>query len=165
MRKLIIESTPSRTFTLREAGSQLATLTYDNWFSFSARIQLAGGTAYEVDPKGFWGTTIELKREQQVLLDFRMNWNGSIILKSRLDGNEREFAFKAKGVWQSSYLLQDREQRNWMAVKPDFSWQKFNYSFEIEAEDIYPDRELNDLMVMMAVHCANYYITMMSAGS
>jgi hypothetical protein len=59
-------------------------LSYKSWFKVNAVIEIANNTNYQVEPKGFWGTTIELKDGEKVLLKFKMNWNGEIVVQTYL---------------------------------------------------------------------------------
>ncbi|MCI1186887.1 hypothetical protein MON38_05605 [Hymenobacter sp. DH14] len=56
-----VKSVDTKHFRLTQADTEIGELEYDSWFSFTAEIMLADRTRYAIQPKGFWGTTIEIK--------------------------------------------------------------------------------------------------------
>ena len=81
MKEYKIRSKNFLTFELTENEVLIGTLTYKNWFKFSAELEILD-SKYQIEPKGFWGTTIELKEGEKILLKFRMNWNGEIVIQT-----------------------------------------------------------------------------------
>jgi hypothetical protein len=55
------KSTDFLTFELTGGHGLIGSLSYKNWFSFSASIKMANESACQVEPMGFWGITIEVK--------------------------------------------------------------------------------------------------------
>jgi hypothetical protein len=150
------------------AGPQLVgELTYPSWFSFEATLTLSTDpTPFAVQPKGFWGTTIELRQHETTLLRFKMGWNGNIILQSTFAGlAPQDFVFRQQGFFKSHYLLTDAEGQELLVVRPDFKWNKFTYEFALTATPALEAHPYKDVLLLLAVHCANYYITMMSAAA
>ena len=47
--------TEKKTFQLTEIGEKLGQLTYENLFSYNAKIILANSDLYEINPVGFFG--------------------------------------------------------------------------------------------------------------
>ena len=165
MRNLFVESAEKRTFHLREGSAELGTLTYTDWFSFKADIHIKNGAAYAILPKGFWGTTIEVKQNENVLLSFRMHWNGNIIIDDQHTDHPKDYVFKMKGFLKSAYVLQDKDGVELLAVQPDFSWSKLHYNHRVETADTYGDTEFDNLLVLVTIHCTNYYMTMMTTAA
>lgn len=164
MRELIVTSTDTRKFSMAEGEKQLGKLDYTTWFTLKAELTLDNNKVYQVLPKGFWGTTIEVKDGEEVLFSFKMHWNGSIILKSFLDGYERDFIFKHKGLFKNAYVLLDKEEQELAVLQPDFKWSKFRYDYTISGNDVFKKADDNTLLFLTVVHCANYYMSMMSGG-
>ena len=73
----------TRDFQLLADEQALGTLHYTEWFSLKAVLTLPDAAAFQIEPKGVWGTTIELKDQQTVLLNFKMNWKGTIVIKQK----------------------------------------------------------------------------------
>ena len=163
MKAYKVKSEDARYFSLLKDGMEIGRLNYEKWFSFKAELTLGQTETYQVEPQGFWGTTIELKQNEKILLDFKMNWNGSIIINTRFDDTERDFVFKQKGVLKSIYVLLDADGQELLAIEPDFKWSKFNYDYDITTTDEFDDFRFNELLILVAIHAANYYMAMMAA--
>jgi hypothetical protein len=139
-------------------------LKYDNWFSFKSEIILEDNSVYYVQPKGFWGTTIELKKDEIVLLNFKMNWNGNIVIGTKFEDIERDFIFKHKGILKSSYVLQDKDGLELLVIQPDFKWKKFRYDYTLSTAEELEQFDFKNILLLTTIHCANYYIAMMSSS-
>ncbi|WP_139920519.1 hypothetical protein [Hymenobacter sp. DG01] len=160
-----VKSMESRTFRLLTEGAALGELHYTEWFSFKAVLTLADGTSLRAEPKGFWGTTIELKnQEASVLLSFKMHWNGNIVLKSRLGGEGRALVLKNQSVLKNTYVLQDKHGQELLTIQPDFKWSNANYDYTIHSTGLFETFEDKQLILLTAIHCTNYYMTV-SAGA
>jgi hypothetical protein len=157
-------ATGSKEFQLVADDRVLGHLRYPEWFSLKAVITLADGSSFPIEPRGFWGTTIELKDQQNVLLNFKMHWDGKIILKSKLDGS-RALVFKSKSLLKGSYELQDKHEQELLVVQPDFQWKKLNHNYTISTTELLEDYQAKELLLLTTVHCANYYMMMTAAAT
>lgn len=164
MAEYLVKSTNTRTFTLMADAAVLGELKYKEWFSFKATLTLADGRALQIEPKGFWGTTIELKEQGAVVLSFRMNWDGSIVLKSRLGEESHAFVLKSRSLLKNSYVLLDKKGRELLAIQPDFKWSSVNYDYTISSTELFEALAAKDTLVAMAIHGTNYYMTMMTSA-
>ena len=164
MKELAVKSDGFRKFNLLEADNVIGSLYYTKWFSFNAEIALASGAVYQVAQKGSWGTTIELKKDEQVLLSFKMGWNGSIIIESELGGVNRDFVLKPKGLFRNTYVLIDTEETELMALKPNYRWNNLGFDYRIESSEIFESPELHHVLCLVAIHCVNYYMSMATAA-
>ena len=97
-------STNSQNFDLTSGNKKLGELTYKKWYSFNAEIVMANGTKFQLEPKGFWDSKIELKDESKVLLEFRMGWKG-IIIKTLFNNQEETYLLKLKGLLSNKFIL------------------------------------------------------------
>ena len=138
-------------------------LSYKNWYSFKASIELADNSTYQVEEKGFWGTTIELKQNEKLLLNFKMNWNGDIIVQTYFDRAEADYVFKHKGFLKESYVLLDRKGTELLVMKPDLNWRKLNYNYQLTTTNEFDEFSSNKILLFTVLHCANYYVS--AAGS
>lgn len=157
-------SSNTLSFEVSKADQSIGILSYKSWFKFNAVIQLANNSTYQIEPKGFWGTTIELKGGDNVLLKFKMNWNGEIIIQTYFDTVEQDYVFKHRGVFKESFIVTDKEGTELLVMKPHFKWNKMNYEYGIttlEAFDAFPN---NEILLLNALHCANYYMSMMMSS-
>lgn len=159
-----VKSMEARTFTLLAEGTALGELKYTEWFSFKSVLTLADGTLLRAEPKGFWGTTIEIKDQDAVLLSFKMHWNGDIVLKSRLGGVSRALVLKNQSVMKNTYVLQDKHGQLLLTIQPDFKWSKVNHDYAISSTELFETFEAKHLLLLTAIHCTNYFMTV-SAGA
>ena len=164
MNEYQVNATSFRDCILVKDGQELGKLDYNKWFSFDAMLMLADGKNYHVTPKGLWGTTIELKEGETTLLNFKMGWNGSIIIHSSLEGPEQDFVFKPKGFLQSSYVLKDKDDNIIIEARPRFDWSKFKYEYKITTADEFESFNQKEALLLIVIHCANYYMSMMAAA-
>jgi hypothetical protein len=123
--------TNSFSFDVTRGGKLIGKLSYKSWFKFNAIMEIVNNSTYQVEPKGFWGTTIELKDGEKVLLNFKMNWNGSIVVQTYFNNVEKDYVFK------ESFILTDQEGIELLVMKPHLKWSKMNYEFQITTSDIF----------------------------
>ncbi|MBB6329627.1 hypothetical protein HNP24_000577 [Chryseobacterium sediminis] len=163
MAEYYAKSSNSLSFEVTKEETLIGKLTYASWFKFNAVIEIADGQSYQVEPKGFWGTTIELKDHERVLLKFRMNWNGEIVVQTYFDGVKNGYLFKHRGIFKESFVLTDQDGVELMILKPHLKWASMDYEYHITTSDAFetfPDKEI---VLINALHCANYYMSMMMA--
>ncbi|WBA43686.1 hypothetical protein [Hymenobacter canadensis] len=158
-----VKSHSTRTFTLREADAVLGELTYTEWFSFKALLNLSDSPPLQIEPKGFWGTTIELKEQGEVLLSFKMHWNGNILLKSRMGGVNQTFVLKSRSLLKNEYVLLNKADQQLLLIRPDFRWNSANYDYTISSNEDFEALAAKHVLLLIAVHCTNYYLTMMTS--
>ncbi|MBX0288898.1 hypothetical protein K3G63_00525 [Hymenobacter sp. HSC-4F20] len=159
-----VKSMEARTFTLLAEAAPLGELKYMEWYSFKAALTLADGTSLRVEPKGFWGTTIEVKDQEAVLLSFTMHWNGNIVLKSKLGGENRALVLKNQSLMKNTYVLQDKHGQELLTIQPDFKWSTAKHDYAIRSTELFETFEARHLLILVAIHCTNYYMAM-SAGA
>ena len=156
------KSSDARRFMVTAENEKIGELSYDNWYSFKSELLLTTGEAFQVEPKGFWGTTIELRKAGVVLLNFKMHWDGSVIIKTRFDNEESNYNFKYKGIFKTSFVLQDENEKVFLEIQPDFQWSKLSYYYRISTTDEFDQIYRNKVLLLTTVHCANYFKHMMS---
>jgi hypothetical protein len=163
MKEYKVKSSDPKHFSLTMNDKKIGTLIYEKWFSFKAKMALLETKHFQIEPKGFWGTTIELIQDGKVLLNFKMNWNGNIIVHTRFDEAEKDFIFKQKGLLKTSYVLLNKEEEELLVIQPDFKWSKFNYDYNISTSDSFDALAFSEILVLTAIHCVNYYMTMVTS--
>lgn len=157
------KSDQSLVFELIKNEKTIGKLTYKSWFKFSAVIEILN-SKYEVEPKGFWGTTIEVKDGSRILLKFTMNWNGDIVVQTYFKNVEKDYFFKHRGVFKESYTLIDQNGTELLVMKPDLKWHTMNYEYQITTSDTFDAFSDKEILLMTSLHCANYYMSMMMAA-
>lgn len=164
MAEYYAKSSNSLSFEVTREEKLIGKLIYTSWFKFNAVIEIADGMTYQVEPKGFWGTTIELKDHERVLLKFRMNWNGEIVVQTYFDGVKNGYLFKHRGIFKESFVLTDQEGVELMIIKPHLKWSSMNYEYQINISDNFETVPEKEIVLINALHCANYYMSMMAAA-
>ena len=149
-------------FDLTKDGKSIGKLAYKSWFKFDAVILIANYTSYQVEPKGFWSSTIELREREKLLLKFQMNWNGEIVLETFFGDSEKGYVFKHKGVFKESFVLTDHEGTELVVMKPHLKWALLNYEYVITTTDLFEDQPNKEILLMTSIHCANYYMSMIA---
>lgn len=158
------KSSNSLSFEVVKEEQLIGKLTYTSWFKFSAVIENADGQTYQVEPKGFWGTTIELKDRDRVLLKFRMNWNGEIIVQTYFDGLKESYVFKHRGIFKEAFVLTDKIGTEFLVMKPSLKWNLMDYEYRITTSDAFETVSHKDILLLNSLHCANYYMSMMMSS-
>ena len=154
----------SHNFILTFDNQNVGELVYKKWYSFSAEIRMTEGTKYQLEPKGFWDSKIELKDDTQTLLEFKMGWKG-IIIKSLFNDREEVFLLKLKGLLSNKFVLLDTNDEELMAAETSFKWSRFNFDYNIETTPVFDNFENKELLLLTILHCINYYLTIVAAAS
>jgi hypothetical protein len=163
MKTYLIKSENYRHFSLSENEREVGKLTYPKWFSFKADLS-TDGQSYAFEPKGFWGTTIELKYNGRLVLNFKMHWNGQIIIQTLFNGVATDYVFKHKGILKSAYVLYTKEGEELVVLQPDYKWRTFSTDYIITASPSFEALAPKNILLLTMVHCANYYMNVASAG-
>lgn len=154
------KSSNTLTFDLTQGNQSIGKLSYKSWFKFNALAELRNNSNYQIEPKGFWGTTIEVKDNDQVLVQFNMNWNGEIVIQTHVSGIENGYVFKHRGVFKESFLLIDQSGAELLVMKPHLKWSLMTYEYQIATADSFESSSNKDLLLITTIHCANYYMSM-----
>lgn len=154
------KSRNSLTFEVSKDDRLIGKIIYNSWFQFNAVIEISNST-YEIEPKGFWGTTIELKDHERVLLKFRMNWNGEIVVQTYFDGLKESYLFKHRGIFKESFVLTDQFGNELFVMKPHLKWSTMNYEYQIITSESFESFTHKEILLINSLHCANYYMSQM----
>lgn len=164
MNHYLAKSVDTTAFTLTEDGIVLGELKYSKWYSFSADIFLPDNSKYQLIPKGFWDSTVELKKNDEVVLSFKMGWKG-IIINTYFDKIEKGYILKLKSLWNSKYVLLDSNEKEFIAVETDFNWSKLRFDYMIETSGEFDNFNNKEVFLLTIIHCINYYLTMIAASA
>lgn len=156
-------STNSQNFSLTLENKKIGELIYKKWYSFSAEILMNDGAKYQLEPKGFWDSKIELKDETKILLEFKMGWKG-IIIKTLFYDKDQNFLLILKGLLSNKFVLLDTNKEELMVVETDFKWSKLNYDYNIETAQRFDSFDNKELLLLTILHCINYYMTLIASA-
>lgn len=157
MTEYLAKSNSTLTFEVTKNEKTIGKLVYKSWFTFHVEIEISN-SKYMVGPKGFWGTTIEVKEDNNVLISLRMNWKGNIIMQTHFNNIEKNFVFQHRGFFKESFVFTDENGTELLILKPNWKWNKVNYEYQITASDVFEKLLHKELLLLNALHCANYYI-------
>lgn len=149
------KSTDKKTFQLTDNGQQLGELIYESLFSHKAEIKLTNSDSYNIKSVGIFGTSINVTKNGTEIANLKMNWHGQIVIAFQV---EKEYVFKAKGVFLNKYIVADKDNQMLILLDPQFNWSKFNYNYNIS----YDKKPQDILLVLLSVYAANYFIASMS---
>lgn len=156
------KSTNGLSFEVRNGSEAFGQLTYSSWFKFNAVATVAGAT-YSIEPKGFWETSIEVRGGEKVLLSFSMGWKGQIVLQTFFNGAETGYVISHHGVFRESFVLAERGGTELLVMKPQLKWTQMNYEYELVSSDAFESFPDNGILLLTALHCANYYMSLTMA--
>ena len=149
------KATDNKTFQLVDNGQPLGELIYESLFSYKAAIKLSNADVYNIQPVGFFGTSITVTKSGTEIVNLKMNWRGQIVFAFQ-DG--REFIFKARGSFLNKYIIENKDGENLIQFDPTFNWSKFNHYYTIS----YDKKPADVLFVLLGIYASNYYIAAMS---
>jgi len=156
-------SNNTKEFELTNNTELIGKLIYKSWFKFDAEMVLTNSRHYQVVPKGFWGSTIEVKDGEQVMLQFQMSWNGTIVIQTNFQEKEKNYVFKHRGIFKEAFVLTDTEGAELLVMKPTVKWKKLTYEYHITTADAFDAIPQKEILLVTALHCANYYMSIMTA--
>jgi hypothetical protein len=144
--------TESKNFELFENTKKLGRLTYKNWFSTSAEIEVDKVSSYEIKPKDMLGVAFSLHKDNIEVATLKMNLNGQMVFAFK---DEQGYVFKRKSMLNSKYIIENNNGQELIRFMPSFDWRNLKYSYDIAYEDK-PDI----LLVLTGMYCANYFIAL-----
>jgi hypothetical protein len=163
MKQYRANSTNSQNFILTFENEKVGELVYKKWYSFDAEILMTDGKKFQLEPKGFWDSKIELKEEAETLLEFKLGWKG-IVIKTFFDNNEKHFLLKLKGLLSNKFILIDNDNEEYLVAETDFKWSKLNFDYNIEITQKFDNLDNKEIILLTILHCMNYYMTIIAAA-
>ncbi|PVD49370.1 hypothetical protein DC498_25370 [Terrimonas sp.] len=155
-------SKDKKTFLLSDNDQLLGELIYETPFYLKAEIKMSNTETYKLAPVGFFGTSVSVTKDGNKIASLSMSWNGKIIITFQ---DEREYALKLSGLFQSKMILEDKNQQNVLQFEPKFNWRDFYCKYDI-IYDITNDKEPKDkLLLLLGVYAANYFIATISGAN
>ncbi|MCI1186886.1 hypothetical protein MON38_05600 [Hymenobacter sp. DH14] len=94
-----------------------------------------------------------------------MNWKGQILIRTLFGGPEAYYIFKQPSLLKNTFVLVHEDETELLSIEPDFKWTKLNSDYRLAASDAFEQLVRKELLLLTAIHCANYYLTMMAAAA
>lgn len=157
-------STDSHKFYVVSDNIKVGNLVYKKWYSFEADILMPDGKRFQLRPKGFWDSKVELTDGSKTLLEIKMGWKG-IVIKTYFDQQEKHYLLKLKGLLGDKFILIDDSNQELMRAKTDFKWRTLNYEYSIETTESFDHLGYRNLLLLALLHSMNYYMTLISSAS
>jgi hypothetical protein len=127
----IISTSGKKGFFLSYEDQILLEVTYKNWFSNSS-FAMINENYVEVKPKGFWGKSFIIYKNdlEKGKIDFQ--WKGSMIITFNDEWDiERNFILKPKGILKKQFELFDDKENTIFTTSLSFDWRRFKQNFNI----------------------------------
>ena len=151
IKTFIAKSVDYRSFELfDESETSLGKIVYPKWYSTKAEIHI-GSKIFKTDTKGFWTTSVEVTEYERVLLKFKMDWKGNIIMTSLQDG-EKHFIIKKEKWYSNILVMKDENEKVYFHLKRNFKWKDFKFHYEIALE-----QDLDAITLLGIIHVVNYF--------
>lgn len=144
----------ARNFSLSRNDQSLGELVYTKWYSFDAKIILSNNKKYQLVPDGFWGSVIQLRDGESVLLEFKLGWKGIII-----SINNQDYLLKLKGLLSIKFIVADTNDNEIIAVAIDLKWTKIQTDYSIETAPAFDTIQHKELFLFATIHAINYYLS------
>ncbi|MBK6962364.1 MAG: hypothetical protein IPH20_00140 [Bacteroidales bacterium] len=153
----------SRTIAVYQEGNETGRLVYKNWYSSKTSLIDPDQHVYQIVPSNFWRTSFEVRDGTGVVITIRKKWNGHAVVETHFGSSDREFSFKHKGLFNSRYLLTDKDDREMLVVRTKFIWNKFRYNYDIEVSDSIRRYPPHLLIVTLMIYLCKEYISRQSS--
>jgi|GEM_PF-1731220 len=140
-----------RVLTANEGKDFLGRIVYTKWYSGNrAEITINQDAVYQMEPKGFWQSTLEIFKEGIVMLNIKSKFTGYEI--SRPIDADRPYRFKMKGLFKNGYVLVNYKDEVVLEIVSNFSWKKMYPGFTITCSDNFGNDDFEKLLIMLSVH-------------
>ncbi|RYY58092.1 MAG: hypothetical protein EOO05_17495 [Chitinophagaceae bacterium] len=156
MNDYIITQTGMRSFVLTRNEVVLGDMNYVKWSPSKAAIQLADGTSYRIEPRGFWQRTTEVLENGQPLYSFRFTWRKGIEITSMRDAIPQKWFLKTKGFWKGTLQLLDENGQQLLFIEPRYRWKIFKTELLITTSLPFEKTPKKELLLMVTGAAFHY---------
>jgi hypothetical protein len=151
-----------KNFQLLDNEQLLGELIYDTPFYLKAEIKMPNAKTYKLAPVGFFGTSVAVTKDGNKVASLSMSWNGKIIITFQ---DEREYALKLSGLFQSQMILENKNQEKVIQFEPKFNWRDFYCKYDIDYDITNTNEPKDSLLLLLGVYAANYFIATISGAN
>jgi hypothetical protein len=156
MTEYSVKPVHAKVFCMTKNDTLIGELKYNNRFYNKGQIVMADSTRYMIEPKGFFGNSVELKDNRGVLMRFKQNWIGRITIISFFEPYERSFMFKYKGILKAGCVLTDVDNNELASILQKFKFKNFNYEYSITAHEMMDRIVYKEILLMICINCTQY---------
>ncbi len=142
-------------------NESIGRLEFKKWSSIKADI-IAGNQTYQIAPKSVWDTTIEITKNNILLLHFTINWKGNIAITTKFTSIDDKYIFKQAGVFKNAYILLNEAGEKLLTIQPHYKWTKFTYNYTITTTPTFDDNPHQSLLLFTALYSVIYSMRVMT---
>lgn len=144
-------------------GIFLGSLKLEKWSSSKAQITTQYGDFYDIEKKGFWGTSIGVSKSDAEFAELKMNWKGQIVIDMLANEKGMDYLVKSSNMWKSQFTLFNREDIELLIFTSDYKWKKGHYDFKIDVNPHFTE-QIDETLVLIATYSVLYLIMVQSAA-
>lgn len=142
----------------------LGSLKFEKWSSSKAEITTQFGEFYNIEPKGFWGTSMGVSISEKEIAEIKMNWQGQIVIDMLENGEGMDFLLQSKSIWTSQYVLLDHQKTELLIVTPDYKWKQGHYNFKVDVNPEFTN-VINETHILLTIYGVLYVMSLQGAGA
>jgi hypothetical protein len=157
-----IKSTDKQTFQLRENGTYLGEIVYENLFFLKAEIKTSDSESYKIRPVGTFGQSLSVTQNETEIARLHLSWGGEIVIAFQ---EGEEYILKLKGIFSNTYVLENKNKEKLLQLDAQFNWRDFNYRYAVSYTLGYDKSPENLLVVLLAAYAANLFIATLSGAN
>ncbi|WP_420152966.1 hypothetical protein [Siphonobacter sp.] len=157
----LIKSVESGFEIYSEAENPVVTFTYDSWFSSIGQAEV-NQRKLKIKSKNAWASKFDVFIDDVDQGDIVFNWMGQIIIRLSVDGPEKVYLLKSRGVWNHHFILEDTEGITLMLIIPKYNWSNLNYEYQLKIEG---NQAVPLELVTSCQYAINLYMTMLTTAA
>lgn len=136
-----------------EGGNTIGAIEYTGWLSRKAQFVMYNGDVYQVASGNFWVTAFDILHAEIKTGEISMRMNGRHIIT--LNGNS--YRLRRKGLFNMGFVFSDAEDRDIATIQRRFEWQRFTFTYDIEWDGSYSNKDMAVLMLAIVYACNQHY--------
>jgi hypothetical protein len=148
----------NRTFSLKMANTLNGQLKYLDCMFMKSSIALSDNSTFKVESRNFWKTCIDITKDGEKILSYKMEWNGTIVLC--LYSSYQVFKLKTKNIFSTTFKLTDNNGSELMEIKPCYKWNKLDFEFKANSSENFERLSQKELLIFASIHAIKAYMNM-----
>ena len=157
-----VNRTDRRTFELLYREELFARIFYQRWNRYNADIDMASGEKYSFKRKSFWRNSHAFFNRGKEIGLLKVTWGVAIRFTLTWENLAREYIFKRRNIWKTSFVLIDTAGNELYTIQQNFRWKEFAYQYHAISAISQPD-ELDKLLFVLSVYFANFLLAQSAA--
>ena len=155
--------TKDKSYMISYKSEEVGVLQYKNYFSSKAEFILHDHSRYFVSPKSFWSNTIEVKKEDAVVLDIKMNWKGQLGIVMHHRGRDLNLILKHQGFFKKGFTLLDQDHHEVALIHNNSTWNPQSSTGTIQTLKPFDEVHSGPVLLLAILYGVQHYYKQMSA--